>query len=123
MSTTDPQALHALAFLYLSFGHSTDGTLSGDEMRTLATKLRAWAPDSTLEQIGELLRSVVGEYKALSSDAREEKGEAAVELLRGQLDAEQRARILADLQAIAEADGNVSSEESSFIDRLTQLLA
>ena len=61
--SADTQVLESLAFLYLTFGHSTDGQLSADEMRTLAAKLREWAPDTELGDIGNILRSTVDAYK------------------------------------------------------------
>ena len=46
----------ALAFLYLTFGQATDGTLTADEMRTLAGRLQKRAPALSLEDLGQVLR-------------------------------------------------------------------
>jgi len=110
----DTQVLESLAFLYLAFGHSTDGSLASEEMRALAGKLREWAPNVELGDIGELLRSTVASYKAAS-----DKLGTARELtasLRERLDDSQLSKVLADLEAIAAADGHVSDEERAFID-------
>ncbi len=120
MSNLDPQALDALAFLYLTFGHSTDGTLTGDEIRALAQKLRDWSPETELVEVGELLKRTVAEYKGLGPDARHARAQAGVELLVEQTDADQRARVLADLQTIAAADGDVSDAEQAFIAELAE---
>ncbi len=119
-TTTNPQALHAIAFLYLALGHGADGTLTGDEMRELADKLRQWVPESSLDEVGELLRAAVADYKSLSADARQRKTNESAELLCDQLDADQRARVVADLQSIAEADGTVTAEEEAFIADLSR---
>lgn len=109
----DPQVLESLAFLYLAFGHGTDGTLTGEEMRSLADKLRTWAPEAELAEIGEVLKASVARYKASAdkfADARQ-----ATTQLRGKLEGDQLKTILADLQAIAEADGEVSEREREFM--------
>lgn len=118
MSTFDPRALDALAFLYLTFGHSTDGVLTPDEMRALADKLRAWSPESDLAEMGERLKRTVGDYKSLSSEAREQRAEQSVALVVEQSDAAERVQILADLRSIAIADGHVSDEEQAFMARI-----
>jgi uncharacterized tellurite resistance protein B-like protein len=112
--SADTQVLESLAFLYLTFGHSTDGQLSADEMRSLAAKLREWAPESELGDIGELLRRAVGSYKA----AKDKLGEAReiTASLKGTLDDDQLRRVLSDLEGIAEADGQVIDEEKAFIE-------
>jgi uncharacterized tellurite resistance protein B-like protein len=116
----DTRVLESLAFLYLTFGHSTDGTLTADEMRSLATKLREWAPNAELGDIGELLKRAVATYKTTVNKltrAREITAE-----LRGALDESQLSKVLWDLESIAEADGNVSAEERAFIDETRQTL-
>ncbi|PRQ03487.1 Tellurite resistance protein TerB [Enhygromyxa salina] len=112
--SADKQVLESLAFLYLTFGHSTDGQLAADEMRLLAAKLREWAPDTELGDIGELLRSTVASYKA----ADDKLGEARkiTTGLKGTLDDEQLRKVLTDLESIAEADGKVVDEEKAFIE-------
>ncbi|MFO7567531.1 MAG: TerB family tellurite resistance protein [Enhygromyxa sp.] len=111
---TDTQVLESLAFLYLAFGHSTDGTLAPEEMRALAGKLREWAPNVELGDIGELLKSAVATYKATSNKLG--KARELTTALRGKLDDAQLSKVLADLEAIAAADGNVSVEEQAFIE-------
>jgi uncharacterized tellurite resistance protein B-like protein len=110
----DSQVLESLAFLYLTFGHSTDGNLAPEEMRALASKLQEWAPSSELGQIGELLKGAVMAYKS-SSDKLGRARALTVEL-RGQLDAAQLGKVMSDLEAIAQADGYVTDEEQAFID-------
>lgn len=110
----DTQVLESLAFLYLAFGHSTDGNLAPEEMRALAGKLREWAPNAELGDIGELLKRSVADYKAASSKLG--KARELTAGLRGQLDDSQLSKVLADLEAIAAADGHVSPEEQAFID-------
>lgn len=111
--SADTQLLESLAFLYLTFGHSTDGTLTADEMRSLATKLREWAPASELGDIGTILRATVADYKA--AEHKISKAREITQTLRGSLDVAQVSKILADLEEIAAADGHVSDEEKAFI--------
>ncbi|MBX7078317.1 MAG: TerB family tellurite resistance protein [Nannocystaceae bacterium] len=107
----------AIAFLYLAFAHATDGALSGEEMRTLAERLRGWRPEVGLDAIGEQIKSTVGRYKQLAT--REQRLAAANDqatALARTLTVEQRQRVLADLNAIAEVDGTVAEQERAFLD-------
>lgn len=113
--SADTQVLESLAFLYLTFGHSTDGQLSADEMRMLATKLREWAPDAELGDIGDVLRGTVDKYKASSDklgDARE-----VTRGLKGKLDNTALRRVLTDLESLAAADGQIVEQEMAFIEQ------
>jgi uncharacterized tellurite resistance protein B-like protein len=114
------QVLESLAFLYLTFGHTTDGQLSADEMRVLAAKLREWAPESELGDIGEILRGTVERYK-LVKDKLGEAREITL-MLKGTLDDEQLGHVLADLESLAEADGQVVPQEKAFIEETRKAL-
>jgi len=116
----DTQVLESLAFLYLTFGHSTDGTLTPEEMRSLAGKLREWAPNAELAEIGVLLKDAVATYRA--SDNKFGQARELTTGLRTKLDASQLSKVLADLESIAAADGNISPEEQSFIDETRRAL-
>lgn len=105
-----------LAFLFITFAHATDGALTGEEMRVLATKLRDWAPDATLESIGDTIKSTVESYKQIP--ARGEKLAKAgncADALAKSLDATQRATVIAQLREIAEVDGKITVEEDAFL--------
>lgn len=109
----NPQVLESLAFLFFTFGQTTDGALAPEEMRELAAKLREWAPEAELAELGELLKATVATYK----NTPDKLGHAR-ELtngLRTQLDAEQLEKVLSDLEAIGKADGDFSAEEQAFI--------
>ena len=112
--SADNQVLESLAFLYLTFGHSTDGQLSADEMRMLATKLREWAPNAELGDIGEILKTTVAAYKA--TDDKLGQAKTATAALKGQLDDAQLRQVLTDLENLAAADGQVVDEEKAFIE-------
>ena len=116
----DKQILDSLAFLYLTFGHTTDGQLAADEMRTLAAKVRDWAPDVELADIGEILRGTVDRYKAVKDKLAEARNITAA--LKGTLSDEQLRRVLDDLQSLAEADGQVLEQETAFIDETRKAL-
>lgn len=109
-------SLTALAFLYLTFGHSTDGTLTLDEMRTLAGRLTKRVPDADLAAIGEVIKAAVDEYKGLPTTG-EKLGRArehTTALAANASDDDVRA-VLDDLREIAGADGHISPEEEKFI--------
>lgn len=110
----DKPVLESLAFLYLTFGHTTDGQLSADEMRTLAAKLREWAPEQELGDIGEILRTTVDRYK----NVKDKLGEAQqiTTALKGTLDNDALRQVLDDLESLAEADGQVVEQEKAFIE-------
>jgi len=116
MSNND--ALSSLAFLYLTFSHATDGSLSMEEMRTLAEKVKGWAPDAELSEIGQVIQGAVADYKQVEAGDRLATARARAASLASFADAAARARIVADLEAIAEADGEVSGGERTFIDEL-----
>lgn len=116
MSNND--ALSSLAFLYLTFSHATDGTLAMEEMRTLADKIKAWAPEADLAAIGEVIQGAVASYKQVPADQRLDTARQHVAALASFADGPARARIVADLEAIASADGNVDDAERAFIDDL-----
>lgn len=116
----DQQVLESLAFLYLTFGHTTDGQLSADEMRTLAAKLREWAPDRELGDIGEILRGTVDRYKTVKDKLGEARTITAE--LKGTLDDEALRRVLSDLESLAEADGQVVEQEKAFIEETRKTL-
>ncbi|MEM7160302.1 MAG: TerB family tellurite resistance protein [Myxococcota bacterium] len=117
------QLIDALAFLYLAFGQVTDGALTTDEMRTLASKLEKRMPGIELAELGQLLRRTVDAYKGYAS--REEKvaqAQLCAGYLRGSVDDNMRAAILEDLVAIAYADGEVSPDEKEFLARTADTL-
>jgi uncharacterized tellurite resistance protein B-like protein len=89
-------------------------------LRTLAAKLREWAPDYELGDIGEILRGTVATYKA----AKDKLGEARniTAALKGTLDDDALRHVLDDLQSLAEADGQVLEQETAFIDETRRAL-
>lgn len=123
MDVSDQPTLRAMAFLYLTLGHATDGALTGDEMRMLGKKLHRWAPEMSLADLGEVLSATVEEYKGIPK--RSDKLDRAVRLAAGlasKATPRERADILADLQAIVEADGVVDEREQAFMNELAVTL-
>jgi len=112
-----------LAFLYITFAHATDGALTGDEMRTLAAKLRDWQPDATLDSVGDQLKGAVEQYKNAGARADKlAKAGACADTLGKQLDAGQRATVLAQLREIAEVDGAITADEEAFLGEIQRRL-
>lgn len=116
MSTDQAELTQALAFLYIAAAQATDGTLTPDEMRTLASKLQERAPELSLDDLGVVLRQTVGTYKAIGTvEEKLERAHAHAQMLRDTIDESLRQGIVDDLLAIARADGRVSDEEVAFI--------
>jgi serine/threonine protein kinase/uncharacterized tellurite resistance protein B-like protein len=111
----DDHLIASLAFLYVTFAHSTDGQLTNDEMRALADRLHHWAPQATFEQLGAMLRYTIGNYGQFPPADRLAHAHHYADWIAGRGTPAQRQQVLADLQAIAIADGQVSSHEESFI--------
>lgn len=118
----DPR-IEAIALLYLTFAHATDGALTGDEMRMLAEKLRSWQPGAELDAVGEQIKATVERYKKLGDrDKRLAEAERCAATLAATLTEEQKAAILGDLGDLAAADGTVTPEESSFMATIAERL-
>lgn len=119
MATSDKAALQSLAFLYLTFSHATDGAVTMEEMRTLSTSLKGWAPDVALADLGEVIKSAMAEYKTFAS--RTDKLNRAKQYaadLKGSATPDELTRVVADLHGIAGADGDISAGELDFIRQL-----
>nr|WP_255216696.1 serine/threonine protein kinase [Pseudenhygromyxa sp. WMMC2535] len=115
-----PTLMASLAFLLIAFAHSTDGQLTTVEIRTLAARLRAWAPSQPLQALALLLKATVAEYSALPPALEGERTHACAEQLGYALPPAQRARVLEDLRAIASADGQLVAAEQRFVDELVE---
>jgi len=121
--STQAELTHALAFLYIAAAQATDGTLTPEEMRTLAGKLQQRAPELSLDELGTVLRHTVDAYKAVGAvEEKLARANAQAAALRDAVDERMRQAIVADLQAIAEADGLVTEEETAFIDTIATTL-
>ncbi|MEM6989060.1 MAG: TerB family tellurite resistance protein [Myxococcota bacterium] len=116
MPISDRESLKSLAFLFLTFGHSTDGQLSMDEMRALADRLKQRVPDVDLDDVAAVIKSAVADYKTLPTMADKlGRAQTHTDSLRGKATTEEVQHVLADLREIAGADGNISPEEEQFI--------
>ena len=115
MSISGRDSLKSLAFLYLTFGHSTDGTLSMDEMRALADRLGKRVPEADLDEIAEVIKAAVADYKSLDAGARMTQARQHTDALRDSAEPGDVQQVLDDLREIASADGHISPEEEKFI--------
>ena len=113
MPDEDARRLAPIGLFFVAFAHGTDGVLTPEEMRTLADRLRRWAPQVGLHGVGNVLRDAVAQYRVQSQDP------AHVDRLRAELAAQlppaSLMQLVADLREIAMADGEVSESEQRFI--------
>jgi uncharacterized tellurite resistance protein B-like protein len=110
----EPARLSTLAYLFVAFAHGTDGVLTNSEMRVLADRLRAWAPQLSLDQVGGILRETVAGYgRAPNKPAQLRDCRAA---LAAWFTPDRHAQVIADLREIAFADGRFDTAEQVFID-------
>lgn len=114
--------LNALAFIYIGFAHSTDGELAPEEMKTLASHIKEWQPDADLPKIGEVLQEAVALYQSTDPGDRAQAFRRHGEALKGALDPNARVMVLADLEAISKADGEITQGEREFIATMKQIL-
>jgi serine/threonine protein kinase/uncharacterized membrane protein YebE (DUF533 family) len=116
----EPARLTTLAYLFVAFAHGTDGVLTSSEMRALADRLRAWAPQLSLEQIGGILREAVASYGRTPNKPVQLRDSRTA--LRAWFTPDQHARVIADLREIAIADGHFDAAEQQFIDETARAL-
>jgi len=114
--------LHILGFLYLTFSYTTDGLLDKREVAAMIKRLQRWSPNDTPEAIANIIREVGAWYRLFSSDdERRMMASDYAYVLKDELDELRRMEILADLSAIARADGKVSAGELGFIDAIREI--
>ena len=114
--------LHTLGFLYLTFSYTTDGTLDKREVATMIKRLQRWSPSESPEAIANIIREVGSWYKLFASeDERRMMASDYAYVLKDELDEVQRSEIVADLAAIARADGTVSPGELGFIEAMREI--
>jgi len=114
------QLAQTLAFLYLTFGHVTDGVLTSEEMVTLAARVRTRVPSLPHDEVSRVLQQIIGLYGTLgSSEQRLAAARNQALQVRHYVDLETRRAIMGDLVEIAKADGYVSDEELALIDELS----
>lgn len=109
--------LHDLALIYLHFAHRTDQDLDTKEVEAISRTLSEWAPGVEEDRVLNIVQSAMGAY-VQGPDKR--LFEESVESLRRSVPTHQRPSLLADLREIAYADGDVSDEERTMIERLAK---
>ena len=114
----DHASLQHLCFLYLIIAHRPDGYLSDAELESVTRMLTARSEAQDRDKIQELVMDTLETYM-LSSDLDDAMLDAA-EHLRDVLSRQAKEGVLADLRAIARADGVLLNEERLMLDRLAQ---
>ena len=107
--------LHDLALLYLALAHGADGELDHAEQASMRDQLRAWAPGADPALCDHALREAGLSY---GNGVDAQRLQDLLDRLHAALDADGRARVLADLTELAQADNVVAPGESALIDRV-----
>lgn len=121
MQRQEPEnrVLHELAFIYIALAHGTDEQLSDEEIQVISDRLQSWEAD-TAQTATSALKEAMDDYVTDWSDARLERAAAVV---RDAFPLARRNDLLNDLMEIALADGRFLFKESSYIERVSKLLA
>lgn len=107
--------LHDLALLYLALAHGADGKLDASEQASMRDQLRAWAPGTDPALCDHALREAGLSY---GNGVSAQRLDDLLQRLHTALDADGRARVLADLVELSEADDRVESGETALIEKV-----
>ncbi|MFB6278640.1 MAG: TerB family tellurite resistance protein [Salinibacter sp.] len=114
----DPWTLfHELAFLFVQMGCIPEDGPSTDTLGAMGTRLREWEPDRSGNEIREALRRAV---RAFDDHADAPFIEASVETIEEALSPTQHLIVLEDLQAIGQADGPSTPEQTQRLQSLAE---
>lgn len=108
--------VHDLALVYLEIVHGTDDDIRDSEVDAIANKLREWLPDAKDADVLKVVREAMEAY-VQGPDKR--LFDESVDALRKVVPEHQRGALLADLNYVAEADGEVSEKERAMIAKLS----
>ena len=104
-----------IALLALHLAHATDDDLSQSEVEEMSASLQHWRREETDPTVPAAIKSSLETYVQAGA---EEAVEAAIGRVQKGLSPADRAVLLADLTAIALADGTMLDAEVAFLDRL-----
>ncbi|HLT47399.1 MAG TPA: TerB family tellurite resistance protein [Rubricoccaceae bacterium] len=107
--------LHDLALLALTLAHGADGSLDRAELAAIWAQLVAWVPGENPALVENVLREATLSYANGLNDAQ---FDALLGRLRDALNEPERARVLADLRALAAADADVHPSEVALVERV-----
>ena len=107
--------LHDLALLFFGLAHHGDAHLHPAEKAEMLVRLRGWQPDRDPALLLHVLHEAALTY--LNAPTQDQLDEAA-RGLKAAFRPDLRARILHDLDAIAEADGQATAGENAYVAHL-----
>lgn len=107
--------VHDLALVYLEIVHGTDEDIRESEVDAIANKIREWLPDANDTDVMKVVRDAMEAY-VQGPDKR--LFEESVDTLKKVVPVHQRSALLADLNYVARADGDVSEKEQAMVDKL-----
>ena len=109
--------MHDLALIYQALAHGSDDRLTGQEINSMAIKLKAWDEEFDLDRIKRIMNEVMLVYVGGTS---QQMLEAAIASISQSLSKTKRIKILNDLADIATADGIIVMGEVNYIQHLAR---
>jgi uncharacterized tellurite resistance protein B-like protein len=109
--------IHELAFLYIVVAHSANNDLTSDEIDVILERLHEWQPERSREEIRDVLRRALQVY---ADEPEQSLIQESVEALKKVLPVVQRLTVLDDLNTVAHADGDLTSNERELIMHLAR---
>jgi len=109
--------IHELAFIYIIVAHSANDDLSSAEIEVMLKRLNEWQPDRSTEEVRNIFRRALQVY---ADEPEQSLIQESVETLKEALPLVQRLTVLDDLNTVAHADGEFTSQERELIMYLAQ---
>ena len=117
-NTEDEEILHDLAFLYFTMAYGADRDLDESELAMIQEKLSGRYPDLDQEVIDRAASSALRDYMD-ADDPMDEAGHI-IEELRDRLPEPGLRLVYADLERVAEADGQIVEREQDLLNILVE---
>ena len=106
-----------IALIALHLAHATDDELAQQEVEEMSTSLQQWRRDETEPTALAAIKSALETYVQAGAEAA---FDGAVERMKARLSVADRAVLVADLTAIALADGTILDAELDVLNRLSE---
>jgi tellurite resistance protein len=117
------RTLSAIAYVMIACAEGADGSFDAAEKGAIWRRLSGHASAEKMEDVEAALRDAVADYSGREGAARIMRLEEHLKYLHKHLEVAERDRVLQDLRAVAQSDGNTSIGERAFIDAAREIFA